>query len=1058
VDAAGNPLRPQWEPGAGNWGVTPYAGQLRYASVFGTITNLNSLLPDCSNVQYSGTWDPARTGMDPSGYIADFLQKLPAVNNYDIGDGLNTAGYRWSRTAEGADNLYGVGEDTYRKQINIRIDHSFNDKHRLSTSWSYEKNHAEDTLRQWPTNSWSGGAQRRPQVLTVNFISNAKATLLNEFKFGMSRTGSNVEGPLTFRGQGDALKQYLAQFGSLANGEFGVIEPGMGLTGSFRTDGNANLSTPYGSRGFWAIGDMLDTSPRYTWGDTFSWVKGSHSLRFGAEVRRSSSSSRAQWLISPSFQWGDSFPEYQGGELGTTTPQTFTNVVGDIGGSDAGSGDKRAMRDLLVFLSGSLSQVKQARYINNINQTSWNDPLKEPYMVRNTIMNEVSLFAKDDWKVTQSLNLNLGLRYDYYGVPHLGDGMTVGLTGGGDSIFGPTIGYSNWYAPIKRGDAADASKLISLRSIGPGGQHSGELFYAKSWRNIGPAVGFAYELPWLGKGKTSIRGGYQISYISMNQFGDIQNAAGQSPGFNYFNTWNNNGTWAAGDYFGIKDLKTNSLLANGIPVPSTAVPGLTTYALYDRTQSITSYASKFKYPYVQNITFAITRNVSSNLAVDLRYIGTLTRDNFSTKDINIANFLSNGLLGAFDAARRGEDPVLLDQLLNGLNLNPFGGCTVDGTTCKGGAALRSAAWPNFNVPYGAAGAFTNLNKLLAMGNYQGLANALNVESRSSIAGDPKGKYLEDNGFPVNFIKASPQFQSATIHENLGYSNYHSFQAQITLRPTHGFYFQTTYTWSKNLGNSGGISPDPRYLGTGYALLSSDRPHNWVTYGTFDLPFGPNRLIGSGSKGALGKAIGGWQVGWITTVQSGSPLNMAVGDATASNCMMYANCTPDAVNGGIKSTDMSWASGASNGSLFNNRYLSTPDPQCSNTSLIDPSIQSLCTLQAIRDTKSGNIVLQNPLPGHIGNVSYNSFRNLPRWNVDLSLSKAINVSESKSFQLRADITNAFNHVMPSGTLGASGTRITFPTAPAMNINGTSAIGAYTYKVGGRTLQAMARFNF
>lgn len=1054
VDRQGNPLTPKWEPGAGNWEKTPYTGQLRYASIYGTIPNLSTLAPDCSNVQYAGNWDPLRPVQDTSGFIADFLQKLPQANNYDVGDGLNTAGYRWSRGASGAENLYGVGEDTYRKQINVRIDHNFSPIHRINGSWSFEKNHADDTLRTWPTNSWSGGGERQPQVLTVNFLSSIRPNLLNEFRFGMSRTGSNVEAPTHYRGQGEALQKYLAQFGTMTNGEVTVIEPGMGLTGSFRTDGpGGTASTPYGTRGSWAIGDMRDNSPRYSWGDTVTWVKRAHSLRFGGEIRRNSSYSQVQWLMSPSFAFMDSFPEVKGGEL-PLTPQTFTNVTGDLAGSSANNGNKRAFRDLLVFLSGSLGNITQARYINSINNTAWNDTLKEPYMVRDTIMKEISLFAKDDWKVRPDLTLNLGVRWDYYGVPFLGDGMTVGLTGGGGAIFGPSSGYKNWFAPIKQGDVA-AGSLVSFRSVGPGGQHSGETLYPQNWKNIGPAVGFAYQLPWFGKGKTTIRGGYQLSYISMaGNFSAIQSAAGQSPGFNYFNNWNNGGTWPSGDYFGIKDLKANSLFASGVPVPSTAVPGLTAFNLYDRQQSITAYAPDYKYPYIQNLTFAITRNVTSNLTVDLRYIGTLTRHNFSSKNIDAPNFLTNGLLGAFDAARRGEDPVLLDQLLKGLTLYPFGGCTVDGTTCKGGAALRSAAWPSYNLPLFASGWFTNLNLMLAMGNYQGLANALTVYSRSSIVGDSRGKYIEDNGFPVNFIKASPQFASATLYENQGYANYHSFQAQVTLRPTHGIYFQSTYTWSKNLGNSGGLSPDPRVLSGGYVLQGSDRPHNWVTYGTFDLPFGPGRMVGTSTHGALAKAMGGWQIGWITTVQSGSPLAMS------ANCMLYANCTPDIVNGGIdpNSIGASWPDGASKGSLFANRYISVRDPQCSNSSIVASSLASLCTLQAIQDTKGGNIVLQNPLPGKQGTMGYNTFRNVSRWNLDMSLSKSVAITETKAFRLRADITNVFNHPLPSGTLGASGTRITFPTAPSMSINGTDPIGLYSYKVGGRTLQAMLRFDF
>jgi hypothetical protein len=704
------------------------------------------------------------------------------------------------------------------------------------------------------------------------------------------------------------------------------------------------------------------------------------------------------------------------------------------------------MRDLLVFQSGSLAQVKQVRYINNINATTWNDQLAEPYMVRKTVLKEFSLFIKDDWKIRPDLTLNLGVRWDYYGVPYLANGMTVGLAGGGSSIFGPSGGYENWFAPINRGDTASGD-LVSIKSIGPNSANPGERLFPKTWTNIGPAVGFAYELPWFGKGKTTIRGGFQRSYVSMaGNFQSVESVAGASPGFFNINTWNNGGTWAANDYFGIKDLAANPIFANGIPVASSVTPGLTAFPLYDRKQSISAYASDYGYPMVNNLTFAVTRNMTSNLAVDLRYIGTLQRRGFSSRDLNAPNFLTNGLLEAFDAARAGQDPVLLDQLLNGVAPLPWG-CVVDGATCKGGAALRAAAFPNFNT-FSGPGAFTNLNTLLATGNYQGLANMINVLNKP---GDPNiGKFMVDNGFPVNFIKASPQFNNATLYENLAYDNYHSFQAQITLRPTNGLSFQSTYTWSKNLGNSGGVSPDPRDLSTGYTLQGSDRPHNWVTFGTIDLPFGPGKLLGKDTHGVLGRVIGGWQMGWITNITSGAPL------ALTANCGLYGNCAPDAVNGGIdpKSAEVTWI--GDHGTLFADRYTFVPDPQCDS---IEASLQPLCrgSLSAIVDSRTGNIVMQNPLPGNMGTAGYNKFRNYTRWNVDMSMSKSVAIDETKSFRLRVDISNMFNHPISSSQPTAAG-RVAVPTAPSMSINGGTPIGQYTYKVGGRTIQAMARFDF
>ncbi|MEJ2112077.1 MAG: hypothetical protein P8Z37_19645, partial [Acidobacteriota bacterium] len=255
-------------------------------------------------------------------------------------------------------------------------------------------------------------------------------------------------------------------------------------------------------------------------------------------------------------------------------------------------------------------------------------------------------------------------------------------------------------------------------------------------------------------------------------------------------------------------------------------------------------------------------------------------------------------------------------------------------------------------------------------------------------------------------------------------------------------FQSTYTWSKNLGWGGGLAPDPFDQKSGYALLGGDRTHNWVTYGNYELPFGPGKLVGTDTSGVLAKVIEGWTLGWITQVSSGAPLNIS------AQSMMYGQATPNIINGGIDpgDADFTWAEDARNGYLFfgGDRYEMRDDPQCDDLSIVASSLQSYCNFRAVYDTVNEEFVLLNPLPGHRGTLGYNSFRDLGRWNVDMSASKGVSLKEGVDFRFRVDISNIFNHPRP-GT-------------PSMNINSSTPIGQVSSKSGNRTLQLMMRIDF
>src|SRR5215813_6327705 len=191
VDYAGNLLKPVFNPDG-----TPYNGVLRCFSVFGNVKADGSpfTAADCpgSTASFNGSspWDTFRATMDSTGYIRKILAAMPKANYFANGDGLNMAGYQWvrrSRGQGGATAAAGVAPFVERKEIDIRIDHNFNARHRLSGNWSYERDDSEDFLAAWP-GGLNGSTRRRPHVLNIAGTSTLSNTMVNEVRFGLRYT------------------------------------------------------------------------------------------------------------------------------------------------------------------------------------------------------------------------------------------------------------------------------------------------------------------------------------------------------------------------------------------------------------------------------------------------------------------------------------------------------------------------------------------------------------------------------------------------------------------------------------------------------------------------------------------------------------------------------------------------------------------------------------------------------------------------------------------------------------------------------------------------------
>ena len=102
-----------------------------------------------------------------------------------------------------------------------------------------------------------------------------------------------------------------------------------------------------------------------------------------------------------------------------------------------------------------------------------------------------------------------------------------------------------------------------------------------------------------------------------------------------------------------------------------------------------------------------------------------------------------------------------------------------------------------------------------------------------------------------------------------------------------------------------------------------------------------------------------------------------------------------------------AHGAVNGNFFGDAYVKVKDPQCSR---VAANLQQFCTINAVANS-SGQVVLQHPQPGTRGTLGQNSIELPGLWTLDMAMSKAFQIRESKRLRFRVDALNVFNHPYP-----------------------------------------------
>jgi len=235
------------------------------------------------------------------------------------------------------------------------------------------------------------------------------------------------------------------------------------------------------------------------------------------------------------------------------------------------------------------------------------------------------------------------------------------------------------------------------------------------------------------------------------------------------------------------------------------------------------------------------------------------------------------------------------------------------------------------------------------------------------------------------------------------ANYNALQIVYDQKIQNGLMIKSAYTWAKNLGvnsgeGAGGQGPrDPNHWRLDYGPIAGSQAQVWVTSVIWHIP-GAQYL----DSKALKQALGGWQVGGISTLNSGTPLNLTTG--TDRSLTGIGNDTPD---------------------ILGNYSLGKQSKAQEIAHWFDPGAFT-----------------QNAI-GTVGMLRPNSLVNPGYINFDINLQKNFALTEKMNLELRCSFYNAFNHA----NLGSPGSSFT-----------SSNFGKITSATDPRVVEFGTRFSF
>jgi hypothetical protein len=222
--------------------------------------------------------------------------------------------------------------------------------------------------------------------------------------------------------------------------------------------------------------DRGTVSNQYNLVDTYSWVHGKHSLRMGGEAVQYQLNRFNNFSVRGSLTFGAT----SSGQ--TPQPPPITNCT-------LNTNDCTAFQN---FLRGRITAI----------QSAFGDP------ARNFIATDYAGFFQDDWKFSQRLTFNLGVRWE-------------GMSFGHDKLYRAGI-YDPSLAARGLNPFLIPEKVNLAGFKGTPGVSDCALVDCFDGNNWAPRVGFAWDIH--GDQKTVVRGGYGLYYQRLSNQNILQNS------------------------------------------------------------------------------------------------------------------------------------------------------------------------------------------------------------------------------------------------------------------------------------------------------------------------------------------------------------------------------------------------------------------------------------------------------------------------------------------------------------------------------------------------------